>query len=52
MNGATDWKTTAAGFAASVCTLVELFLPGAKPVCDVALAVALAGLGYFAKDRH
>ena len=46
-----DMKTTVTGGIAALCQLVGLLVPGAGALCDPLSAIALALMGWFAKDR-
>ena len=46
----TNFKTTLSGGLAGICQVVAFFLPGAHILCDPLSALALALMGYFAKD--
>lgn len=47
-----DTKTTVSGVIAGVCQVVGMFVPAAHQICDPISALALAALGWFAKDSH
>lgn len=47
-----NWKTTLAGAVAAMAPFVKSMLPEAlAPIADALQALALALLGYFAKDK-
>jgi ActR/RegA family two-component response regulator len=48
-----NWKTTLAGAIAAMAPFVKSILPeGLAPIADAVQALALALLGYFAKDKN
>ena len=46
-----DLRTSITGGVSGVCQLLGMFFPGIQIICDPLSALALALLGWYAKDR-